>query len=187
MELLQWFTERDALLRRMSVESRIHRACLSEIELAFDFVSEYYQEMRVEVREDREEFERQYFEKETGIWLAEVESAPIGCVALRKIDARPKCGEIKRMYVRAALRGKGIADALLQALEAYARQCGYEWLYLDTMLSMEAAARFYERNSYLRCERYNDNPQAGLFMHKHLAQPDPSCERIKSRNEAGEA
>jgi GNAT superfamily N-acetyltransferase len=72
------------------------------------------------------------------------------------------------MYVRAALRGKGIADMLLKALEAYARQCCYEWLYLDTMLSMEAAARFYERNAYIRCERYNDNPQAGLFMRKHL-------------------
>jgi GNAT superfamily N-acetyltransferase len=147
----------------------VHRAGLREIQLAFQLVTEYCQEMRVEVREDRDEFERQYFEKETGLWLAELESAQVGCVALRKLDTRPKCGEIKRMYVRASLRGKGIADMLLQPLEAYARQCGYEWLYLDTMLSMEAAARFYERNSYVRCERYNDNPQAGLFMRKHLA------------------
>jgi GNAT superfamily N-acetyltransferase len=147
----------------------VHRACLNEIQLAFDLVTEYYQEMRVEVREDRDEFERQYFEKETGLWLAELESAPVGCLALRKLNVRPKCGEIKRMYVRASHRGKGIAELLLRALEAYARECKYEWLYLDTMLSMEAAARFYERNSYLRCERYNDNPQAGLFMRKHLA------------------
>jgi ribosomal protein S18 acetylase RimI-like enzyme len=154
--------------RRISVECRVHRAHLSEIQLAFDLVSEYCQEMRVEVREDREEFERQYFDQETGLWLAEVAGAPAGCVALRKLDARQKSGEIKRMYVHASLRGKGIADMLLRALEAYAKECGYEWLYLDTMLSMEAAARFYERNSYLRCERYNDNPQAGLFMRKQL-------------------
>jgi ribosomal protein S18 acetylase RimI-like enzyme len=150
------------------VGCRVHRACLSEVQVAFDLVSEYYREMRVEVREDREEFEQQYFEKETGLWLAEVESAPVGCVALRKLDTRPKYGEIKRMYVRASLRGRGIADMLLQALEAYAMQYGYEWLYLDTMLSMAAAARFYERNAYMRCERYNDNPQAGLFMRKCL-------------------
>lgn len=147
----------------------VHRACLSEIETAFHLVTEYYEEMRVEVREDRDEFERQYFEKEAGLWLAEVDGAAVGCVALRKLDTPTKCGEIKRMYLRASLRGKGIADMLLQALEAYARPCGYEWLYLDTMLSMEAAARFYERNAYIRCERYNDNPQAGLFMRKYLA------------------
>ena len=147
----------------------VHRACLSEIQLAFDLVAEYYQEMRVEVREDRDEFALQYFGKGTGLWLAESESAPVGCVALRKLETRPTCGEIKRMYVRASQRGKGIADLLLQTLEAYARESEYEWLYLDTMLSMEAAARFYERNAYLRCERYNDNPQAGLFMRKHLA------------------
>jgi GNAT superfamily N-acetyltransferase len=150
------------------LECRIHRACLGEVPLAFDLVSEYFQEMGVEVREDRAAFECQYFEEETGLWLAEVEGVPIGCIALRKLDTRPKCGEIKRMYVRASRRGKGVADALLQALEGYARQCGYEWLYLDTMLSMETAARFYERNAYIRCERYNDNPQAGLYMRKHL-------------------
>jgi GNAT superfamily N-acetyltransferase len=170
MELLCGVAERQAIPARgrVSVECSVHRARLSEIQLAFDLVSEYCQEMRVEVREDREEFERHYFEEETGLWLAEVEAAPVGCVALRKLDARPKCGEIKRMYVRGSLRGKGIADTLLQALEAYARQREYEWLYLDTMLSMVSAARFYERNSYLRCERYNDNPQAGLFMRKQL-------------------
>jgi GNAT superfamily N-acetyltransferase len=171
MELLRRFAGREAFLSEGESELNcgVHRACMSEIQIAFNLVTEYYQEMRVEVREDRDEFERQYFEKETGLWLAELEGAPVGCVALGKLNTRPKCGEIKRLYVRASQRGKGIADLLLRALEAYASECEYEWLYLDTMLSMKAAARFYERNSYLRCERYNDNPQAGLFMRKHLA------------------
>ena len=72
------------------------------------------------------------------------------------------------MYVRASHRGSGIADSLLEALEEYALKSGYEWLYLDTTDSMKAAARFYERNSYGVCARYNENPQAALFMRKRL-------------------
>jgi ribosomal protein S18 acetylase RimI-like enzyme len=77
--------------------------------------------------------------------------------------------------VRAPYRGQGFADSLLKALEEYAANCGYEWLYLDTMQSMLAATRFYERNSYRRCERYNDNPQAGLFLRKRLTGTATGC------------
>jgi len=38
---------------------------------------------------------------------------------------------------------------------------------------MKVAARFYEKKGFERCERYNDNPQAAIFMRKtirgHLA------------------
>jgi GNAT superfamily N-acetyltransferase len=54
----------------------------------------------------------------------------------------------------------------LEALEKYAREFGYKWLYLDTAANMKTAARFYERKGFLSCERYNDNPQAAIFMRK---------------------
>ena len=34
--------------------------------------------------------------------------------------------------------------------------------------AMQAARRLYERNGYERCERYNRNPQATVFMSKRL-------------------
>jgi GNAT superfamily N-acetyltransferase len=156
-------------------EPTVHRASLEEIEQAFDLVTEYYQEMGVEVREDMDQFEQQYFVGGAGVWLAVTQGEIVGCVALRKLAMQPGCGEIKRMYVRAPYRGRGIADSLLKALEEYAAEWGYEWLYLDTMNSMVAAARFYERNSYRRCERYNDNPQAGLFLRKRVTGKPTGC------------
>ena len=33
---------------------------------------------------------------------------------------------------------------------------------------MKAAARFYERKGFAPCERYNDNPQAAIFMKKTI-------------------
>jgi GNAT superfamily N-acetyltransferase len=151
-----------------NTQHSVHRGSREEVARAYELVTEYYEMVGVEVREDSSAFEEQYFGEGTGLWLAVVNRVTVGCVALRELSGRPNCGEIKRMYVRASERGNGIADALLGELEKFAAQCGYEWLYLDTTDSMIAAARFYERNSYTRCERYNDNPQATLFMRKRL-------------------
>ena len=146
----------------------VNRAALDEVERAFELVKEYHEAVGVQVREDRVEFAEQYFGEGAGIWLAAVNGEDAGCVALRKLGTFPSCGEIKRMYVRAEHRGRGVADALLGALEEYAVKCGHEWLYLDTTDSMRAAARFYRRNGYEVCERYNENPQATIFMRKRM-------------------
>jgi len=146
----------------------VHRATLEESKLAFALVCEYYQEAAVLARENCREFEDQYFAEGAGVWLAIVEGEPVGCVALRKLAWPENCGELKRMYVRAERRANGIANTLLEALEKYAAQNGYESLYLDTADSMLAAVRFYERNGYKRCERYNQNPQATVFMRKKI-------------------
>jgi GNAT superfamily N-acetyltransferase len=162
--------ERDSFAMQ---EHSIHRACLEEIESAFALVTEYYEEVGVELREDRAQFEEQYFAGEAGVWLAFLHGQAVGCVALRKLCGLPNCAEIKRMYMRGAYRGRGVADSLLAALEEYALNCGYEWLYLDTTDSMCAAARFYKRKLYEGCERYNDNPQATIFMRKRLGAGSP--------------
>jgi GNAT superfamily N-acetyltransferase len=78
------------------------------------------------------------------------------------------CAEIKRMYVREKFRGKGIARQLLEAAEQLARDAGYAWIYLDTTDEMRTAARLYERNGFVHCKRYNENPQAGIFMRKAI-------------------
>lgn len=147
---------------------KIYRAPETHIELAYGIVQEYYAAASVVVREDRREFTRQYFAGGAGVWLAEAENMVVGCVALRRLQDAPDCGEIKRMYVRPLYRGQGVSDLLLKALEEYAREFGYKWLYLDTAPNMKAAARFYQRKGFLTCERYNENPQAAIFMKKAI-------------------
>jgi GNAT superfamily N-acetyltransferase len=149
-----------------TVSVRIYRAAETQIELAYGIVQEYYAAASVVVREDHEEFERQYFGDGTGVWLAEADEGVIGCVALRRLEGLADSGEIKRMYLRETYRGQGVADLLLQGLEEYAREFGYKWLYLDTAADMKVAARFYERKGFVPCERYNENPQAAIFMRK---------------------
>lgn len=148
---------------------RIYRASETQSELAYGIVEEYYRAASVVVREDPEEFAREYFKAGAGVWLAEFNGELVGCVALRNLKAKPGCGEIKRLFVRPAYRGQGIADLLFEAVEEYANKFGYRWLYLDTAAEMKAAQRFYERRGFVHCERYNDNPQATIFMRKAIA------------------
>ena len=146
----------------------IRRAMPSEIDAACAIVEEYYEAMSVVARDTREEFARLYFEEGAGIWLAWVEERVIGCIALRTMRQFAESGEVKRLYVQPEYRGRGIAAALHDALQSYARNAGYRWMYLDTADNMEAAIRFYEAQGYKRCARYNENPQATIFMRKEL-------------------
>ena len=146
----------------------IRRAMSSEIDAAYAIVEEYYEAMSVVARDTREEFARLYFEEGAGIWLAWVKERVIGCIALRAMRQFAESGEVKRLYVQPDYRGRGIAAALHDALQSYARNAGYRWVHLDTADNMEAAIRFYETQGYKRCARYNENPQATIFMRKEV-------------------
>jgi GNAT superfamily N-acetyltransferase len=70
--------------------------------------------------------------------------------------------------VRLGSRGQGVAEALLLALEIYAAEHSYKALYLDSKKDLMPAIRFYRRHGYQPCPRYNDNPQATIFMRKQI-------------------
>ncbi|MGP6158672.1 MAG: GNAT family N-acetyltransferase [Vulcanimicrobiaceae bacterium] len=109
-----------------------------------------------------------YFEAGSGLWVAREDGDAVGCIALRPLPAIEDACEVKRLYVRPAQRGRGIADLLLAALHEYAAASGYTTAYLDTKDDLLVAILFYENRGYVRCARYNDNPQATVFMRRDL-------------------
>ena len=147
---------------------RIEQASLDRLEGAYRIVREYYEAVDVVVRDDKETFAREYFGEGSGLWLASDGAITVGCIALRPLTQFPQAGEVKRLYVRPEGRGRGIAAQLLAALEEYAQGFGYRMLYLDTKDDLVAAIAFYRRRGYEPCERYNENPQATIFMKKEL-------------------
>jgi GNAT superfamily N-acetyltransferase len=154
---------------------RIRRATPDDFHTAFELVKEYFEMIGVWLRDSPSEF-RDYLEgNDRGVWLAFAGSDPVGCIALHPLASPPRSGEIKRLYVRPAHRRQGLAERLLNALEEFAvKTAGYEWLYLDTKDDLLTAIRFYELRGYERCERYNTNPQATIFMRKSLT-PNSGC------------
>lgn len=154
-------------------ELAVRRVTSEESNAAWEVVEEYYEAAGVVARDAREDFERIYFRDGAGVWLATIASAAVGCVALRPLAKFAHTGEVKRLYVRPQHRGRGIAAALYESLEKYARECGYEWLYLDTTDEMVAAQRFYAALRYEITSSYNDNSQATIFMRKSLRTSAP--------------
>ena len=69
------------------------------------------------------------------------EGAPVGCGALRLLDA--ETAELKRMYVSPSLRGRGLGRRLVAALEAEARALGVRRLVLETGVRQAAALALY--------------------------------------------
>lgn len=146
----------------------IRQAALEDIDVAYAIVGEYYEAAAVVARDSREEFARFYFGVASGLWLAVIGDCAVGCIALRPLRDLLAAAEVKRLYVQPYYRGLGIAAKLYASLETYAAESGYQWLYLDTAAGMNTAQRFYAMLSYEPCERYNDNPQASLFMRREL-------------------
>lgn len=147
----------------------VRKVSRSNADDAILLIEEYYGEVGVLVRDNRETLLRLLDEPQTGIWVAYAGEIPAGCVMLRPLANHSRSGEVKRLYVRSDYRGQGIAESLMQALEENAKRSGMQWLYLDTKDDLKPAIRFYERHGYCRCDRYNDNPQATIFMRKQIA------------------
>ena len=154
--------------KQIANQLSVHRAAAEECDAAWKIIEEYYEAAGVLARDAREDFARTYFGDGAGVWLATLENNVVGCVALRPLAGIAHSGEVKRLYVQPPYRGRGIAALLYESLELYARECGYEWLYLDTTDEMVAAQRFYATLGYELTTRYNDNPQATIFMRKDL-------------------
>jgi GNAT superfamily N-acetyltransferase len=95
--------------------------------------------------------------------IAMAGESPAGCVALRPLGAAD--AEMKRLYVRAAHRGRDLGRALALRIAAEARSLGYRTLKLDTLPSMAAAQKLYGQLGFVDVAPYNDNPVDGVrFM-----------------------
>jgi putative acetyltransferase len=78
--------------------------------------------------------------------------------------------ELKRMWVVAEARGRGISKSVLAALEAVAREAGIKMLRLETGVASHEALGLYERAGFVRTPPFADYQPDPLsvFMAKLL-------------------
>jgi GNAT superfamily N-acetyltransferase len=123
---------------------------------------------------DPEELEREIaaatgaeFQAPGGVLLvARYDGDPGGMAGVRMLDTTT--GELKRVFVREQLRGRGGAPLLLAAAEEAARGLGAERLILDTRGDLTEARALYARHGYEETEPHNDETYADHWFTKKL-------------------
>jgi GNAT superfamily N-acetyltransferase len=84
----------------------------------------------------------------SALWIALDGCAVVGSVALRELGGGAV--ELKRMYLRPSVRGRGLGRELLGVALDWSRRHGMRLVRLDTSERMAAAQRLYEANGFVR-------------------------------------
>jgi GNAT superfamily N-acetyltransferase len=123
---------------------------------------------------DRTPVDPAEFAPPLGLFLvAYVDGVPAACGGWRAHDADV---ELKRMYVRDAFRGRGLARAVLAELERTAAAAGHTRLILETGSKQPEAIALYTSAGYTPVPRfgyYADAPEA-VHLGKELETACPS-------------
>lgn len=96
------------------------------------------------------------------------DNLPVGCGAMKEYDKSTM--EIKRMYVPIEMRGKGVAVAVLNELENWARELGYKRCVLETGDKMLEAVGLYKKSDYKIIKNYGqyENVASSICFEKVL-------------------
>jgi putative acetyltransferase len=98
-----------------------------------------------------------------------MEGAPVGCGALRLLDA--ETAELKRMYVSPIVRRRGLGRRLVAALEAEARTLGVRRLVLETGVRQAAALALYRTTGFHPIPLFGEyclSPETSVCLGKDL-------------------
>jgi putative acetyltransferase len=136
-----------------------------------------FQNLVVELDKDlaiRDGDEHAFFAKfnKTGtikyVVVAYENETPVGCGAIRAYA--DKIMEVKRMFVAADRRGKGIASLLLKELETWATELNYQQLILETGVNQPEAISLYKKNDYIIIPNYEQyaNIKSSVCFEKWL-------------------
>jgi GNAT superfamily N-acetyltransferase len=79
--------------------------------------------------------------------IARSDNIPIGCAAIRRMDATT--AEIKRMYVAPNHRGLGVGRELLKKIESVAHDLGVQRLVLETGIRQPESIALYKRCGFV--------------------------------------
>jgi GNAT superfamily N-acetyltransferase len=82
--------------------------------------------------------------------VAYVDEKPVGCGAIKHFDSNRV--EVKRMFVDSEQRGFGIAPKILNELETWGKELGYNNCVLETGERQVEAVKLYNKSNYKRMQ-----------------------------------
>jgi GNAT superfamily N-acetyltransferase len=113
----------------------------------FQKLTRLFDDYLVEIDGDEKDFFAQYNQ----IYIDNVivcyeDEIAVGCGAFKEYE--PTVAEIKRMFVLPEKRGKGIASTVLNALEIWAKENGFQYAILETSNQLTNAISLYQKSGY---------------------------------------
>jgi len=142
----------------------LHAATSPEWDEARRLVREYAASLNVDLSfqnfdEELQHFASEYAPPGGAFILAEDAGQYLGCIGLRRLSA--DSGEIKRLYIVPAARGRGLGRVLVERVLAVARALGYRSVFLDTLPFMKEAQALYSSLGFRPTSAYRFNPIEG--------------------------
>ncbi len=97
--------------------------------------------------------DRAYAAPRHAYFVAERDGEVLGGAGIAPLDGGPDdvC-ELRKMYMRPALRGCGAGAALMRHCLDAARAAGFRRIYLETLTGMDRAQALYERSGFQRID-----------------------------------
>jgi putative acetyltransferase len=107
------------------------------------------------------EVEPHYLDRGGEFWVVELEGQIVGTAAYYPVEHDSLGVEIRKMYLLAEVRGKGLGKYLLLQLEKAIALLGYTTIYIETASVLKEAVILYAKNHYqpmtevatARCDR----------------------------------
>jgi len=117
----------------------------------------------------------QMAQPDTTVFVVRENGKAVACGALKR--HADGIGEVKRMYTRPELQGRGIGGRILAEIESLARSEGLNRLVLETGDRHYAAWRIYERAGFARCSVVLDYPDSkwSVFYEKPLVRREAAA------------
>ncbi|MCX6907481.1 MAG: GNAT family N-acetyltransferase [Verrucomicrobia bacterium] len=152
-------------------------AAAEDVRAARQLFEEYAAELGVDLRfqgfaHELETLPGAYTPPRGALLLARAAEGAAGCVAMRP-KGDDVC-EMKRLFVRPAFRGQGLALALVAEIIAAAETAGYRAMVLDTLDGMKPAIALYKSFGFQRSAAYYDNPLPGAVYFRRTLAPPPT-------------
>lgn len=131
---------------------------------------------RRELQSEIDDLSAHYGGAGQGLWLACVDGAPAACAGIRRLadEVDANACEMRRLFVRPAMRGFGLGRRLAELLIDHARSWDYSAVYLDTLNDMAAARGLYESLGFEPVDPWYHDPLPGSHHFRlDLVRPGP--------------
>jgi putative acetyltransferase len=110
---------------------------------------------------DRDVLEVEQFYQNGEFWVVEQAGQVVGTAAYCPTHRGVRAVELRKMYLLATVRGKGLGRHLLQQLEQAVAAQGFQQIWLETATILQSAIKLYENSGYTlttgvetpRCDR----------------------------------